>query len=218
MIASAYQAAVLSKKGTWSSEEGLRVREEARHFIAFALRLNLLVEIGLMFDEPLYVPIHKIFFDHFAFFYALKHVADGRLYRDIMSNKPTTILSRLGDRRAVAPLIEALKSDNLYMRFSAAEALGVLGDIAAVEPLIMALKDPDAYVRISAAEALGKIGDTRAVEPLASRLADWGEGYFRLVCNAAADALKQIGTPEALAAVSEGQLNGLLKDDPPFEW
>jgi len=218
-IASAYQHIVLrERKEMWSSQEGLRVWEEARHFITFALRLNLLVEIGEMFDEPLYALIHKLFFDHFAFVYALKHVADGRLYHDIMSNKPTTILARLGDRRAVASLIEALKSDNLYIRFSAADALGVLGDAAALDPLIMALKDSDALVRISAAVALGKLGAPRAVEPLAARLTDWEEGYFRLVCNAAAEALEKIGTPEALATVREARSKGLLKDDPPFEW
>ncbi len=45
-------------------------------------------------------------------------------------------LGKLGDRRAVAPLIEALDCDDYYVRESAAQALEMLGDRRAINPLI----------------------------------------------------------------------------------
>lgn len=51
-------------------------------------------------------------------------------------------LGKLGDVRAVNPLIAALKDKQWDVRLTAAEALGKLKDTRAVEPLITALKDP----------------------------------------------------------------------------
>lgn len=91
-------------------------------------------------------------------------------------------LGRIGDSRAVEPLIAALKDENNEVRFSAAIALGDIKDPRAIEPLIAILKgepliatlkdDDDGDVRRSAAWALGKIGDLRAVEPLIAALKD----------------------------------------------
>jgi len=124
-------------------------------------------------------------------------------------------LGRIGDPRAVGPLIVALKDEDESVRKAAAEALGHIRDSRAIEPLIAALKDSnmrkaavEALVNIgapavepliaalkerglrwSAAEALGKIGDARAVEPLSETLRDWGLRW------AAAEALAKIGVP-----------------------
>jgi HEAT repeat protein len=83
-------------------------------------------------------------------------------------------LGRIGDKRAVEPLIQALKDENYCVREEAAWALGDIGDTRAVEPLIQSLKeiDTDRDVRHSAAGALGRIGDKRAVEPLLLALKD----------------------------------------------
>ena len=82
-----------------------------------------------------------------------------------------TLLGELGDRRAVLPLIDLLRTGEAgdvfaNVRARAAEALGRLGDPQAVEPLIAALTDEDAETRAKAIEALGRLGDPRAVEPL----------------------------------------------------
>ncbi|MCG2790777.1 MAG: HEAT repeat domain-containing protein [Actinomycetia bacterium] len=61
------------------------------------------------------------------------------------------------DKRAVEPLIEALKDENCYVRSHAVRDLGKIGDARAVEPLIKALEDEDSDVRETASEALKKI-------------------------------------------------------------
>lgn len=91
------------------------------------------------------------------------------------------LLGRVGDERAVLPLIDALRDPYYDVRGSAAWSLGVLHDTRAVEPLISALSgeegqvfehsiipasDAKENVVMWAAEALGELGDTRAVEPL----------------------------------------------------
>ncbi|MCJ7471087.1 HEAT repeat domain-containing protein [Candidatus Bathyarchaeota archaeon] len=68
-------------------------------------------------------------------------------------------LGKIGDERAVEPLIEALKDKydkDRGVRMIAARALGEIGE-PAVGPLIEALKDKDNYVRRDAAGALGEI-------------------------------------------------------------
>jgi HEAT repeat protein len=80
-------------------------------------------------------------------------------------------LGRSGDARAVAPLIAALREEDLAIRQVAAWGLARLG-APAVEPLIAALRDPHARVRWAAASILGRFGDGRAVEPLTVALQD----------------------------------------------
>lgn len=85
-------------------------------------------------------------------------------------------LGRIGDTKAVEPLIEALKDEHGPVRFTAAEALGRIG-AEAVEPQIGSIigllndKQPS-FVRVSAARALGAIGSAKAIEPLTKRLKD----------------------------------------------
>jgi HEAT repeat protein len=126
-------------------------------------------------------------------------------------------LGRIGDARAVEPLVGALRDQDLGVRRAAASALGQIGtaavepliavlgdrivgmyaasalgpigDARAVEPLIGALKDPTFSGREAAEEALGKIGDSRAVEPLIAALED----PRSTVREAAGKALKALG-------------------------
>jgi HEAT repeat protein len=104
-------------------------------------------------------------------------------------------LGRLGDKKAVELLIQALMNKDSRYRIRAAEVLDKMGWNAendtekayyliakgkwddlealgkpAVEPLIIVLKDESRDVRAGAAEALGKIGDKRAIEPLIQTL------------------------------------------------
>jgi HEAT repeat protein len=107
-------------------------------------------------------------------------------------------LRKLGDTRAVEPLIKALNDNDEdgRVRFVAAEALvKLLRDPCGVEPLIHALEGRNSSVRFVAAEALGKLGDARAVEPLA-RVLDDEDGD---VCLVAAEALaKLVHDPRAI--------------------
>ncbi|MFN3699646.1 MAG: HEAT repeat domain-containing protein, partial [Dictyoglomus sp.] len=66
-------------------------------------------------------------------------------------------LGEIKDKRAVEPLISALKDEDWYVREAAAYALGEIGDSRAVEPLISALKDKDEIFQFVAKEALKKI-------------------------------------------------------------
>ena len=104
-------------------------------------------------------------------------------------------LGRIGDPRAVEPLIKAFdecRYGDDVAGGSIAYALGEIGDQRAVEPLIKTLKHPNAYTRRKAATALGMIGDPRAIEPLISAL---GDHRSRDVWYAAMDALVKIGEP-----------------------
>src|SRR5262249_10820473 len=81
-------------------------------------------------------------------------------------------LGKIGDERAVKPLIKALNCYN-YHRVceKAAEALEKIGD-GAIGPLLAALKDDEGDVRLGIPIILGQIGGTRTVEPLIAALKD----------------------------------------------
>jgi HEAT repeat protein len=105
------------------------------------------------------------------------------------------------DSRALPGLILALRAPETVIRRSAAKSLGQIGDSHAVEALIAALASPveaDAMnsSQEAAAEALGLIGDAYAIAPLTGAL----QHPNRRVREQAANALKKIGTPEALSA------------------
>ena len=71
-------------------------------------------------------------------------------------------LGKIGNLRAVEPLIEALKDDDWNVRVSSARALGIIGDERAVEPLNEALKDDEKSVRESVSIALKEFGEDKA--------------------------------------------------------
>jgi hypothetical protein len=104
-------------------------------------------------------------------------------------------LGKIGDARAVEPLIAAFKDKDLEMyasdRVDAVKALGMLGDARAVETLTIALKDKYREVGRSAAFALGMLGDSRAVEPLTATLKD--SQLHPDVHKSAAEALEKTG-------------------------
>lgn len=76
-------------------------------------------------------------------------------------------LGRIGDRFAVAPLIEVVRDEDeksVYLRESAVSALGLLGDSRAVDPLVSILEtkqgimDKFSFLKERAIEALIKMG------------------------------------------------------------
>jgi HEAT repeat protein len=110
-------------------------------------------------------------------------------------------LGKIGDARAVEPLIKRLGDHSQYevregwkliysqtMATSCARALGDIGDARAVEPLIELLTDQDPSHREAAMWALGKIGDERAIGPLIERTNDRYHGLREI----AGDVLNQI--------------------------
>lgn len=95
-------------------------------------------------------------------------------------------LGRIGDPRAVEPLVAALETGPEEVSVAAAEALGKIRDPRAVPALAAALDN--ARVRPTALWALGSIGDRQAVPALAGRLSDPDE----TVAYLARQALKKI--------------------------
>ena len=68
------------------------------------------------------------------------------------------VLGKLGDPRAVQPLIKALADQNKTVRGIAASALGQLGDSAAVDPLRGLLRrESDPFVRGQAEKAMAAL-------------------------------------------------------------
>ncbi len=108
---------------------------------------------------------------------------------------------RLGDPRAVAPLIALLADGEAEptVRAEAARLLGVLGEHEAKSPLHTALVDPNPEVRAEAAIALGRLYDARAAEPLATLLAE--DQLPPPARGRAAIALARLGDARALPAL-----------------
>jgi len=105
-------------------------------------------------------------------------------------------LGRLGDRRAVEPLMDAVLHDrDASVREHAATALGMLGDARASEVLARAAQaDPDARVREHAATAASRPGDPAAVQSLIDAVLN---GENPAVREHAATALGELGDPAA---------------------
>jgi len=106
------------------------------------------------------------------------------------------VLGEVKDRRAVAPLLEAIQSAGDTGRNSAT-ALIQIADPASVEPLIELLGNQGEEVRLYAAYALGGLKDRRAVPALTRILADSSSS----VRGIAAHALGQIGSRDATPAL-----------------
>jgi HEAT repeat protein len=76
--------------------------------------------------------------------------------------KAAESLARLGDTRAVDPLIETLRDGDWRVRQKAAWALGYLGDPRAIIPLRRAYRDEREGVREIIMEALDRINEQMA--------------------------------------------------------
>lgn len=93
-------------------------------------------------------------------------------------------LGRIGDRFAVAPLIDVVKDEDeksVYLRESAVSALGLLGDTRALDPLVSIIEtkqgimDKFSFLKERAIEALTKMGfgtNERAYKALKNSLTD----------------------------------------------
>ena len=93
------------------------------------------------------------------------------------------VLGRIGDGRAVDPLIEALQDDDSGVREAAATALAKIGDPKAVQPLTEALEDEEPAVQIRAALGLADFPD-----PDATRVAALTQLFERSMPEAVAEA------------------------------
>ncbi len=109
-------------------------------------------------------------------------------------------LGRIGDRRAVEPLIAHIRDSDQRVRENVLRALGQIGDPRAIKPLAGELKE--AIYRQHAAAALVQIGSP-ALEVLTAGLQD-GDAAVRKTC---CEALAQIGD-----RLVENALCGLLLD------
>ncbi len=199
--------------------------EDNDTLIKLATRLNILTP-G---EEDTFRFVHLFLRDYLAFRTAMSTLKNEDA--DVRHSAANT-LGKLGDIRAVEPLITALKDGDAGVRSRAVSALGKLGDVRAVDPLIIALKDEDRYVRLStgidpgelrtlgvwtnafkdiyfdvrsgAAESLGKLGDVRAVDPLINTLKDEDKRVRR-------NAVKALGKLGDVRAVDP--LINTLKDE-----
>ncbi|HSH00354.1 MAG TPA: HEAT repeat domain-containing protein, partial [candidate division Zixibacteria bacterium] len=107
------------------------------------------------------------------------------------------VLGLIGEGSAAEAVCGALWDENINVSCSAAEALGLLAEPSSCEALIAAA-EKRAEIRPQAIEALGRIKDPRAVEFLVGFLSSADP----LLMYAAAEALGQIGSPQALKALS----------------
>ena len=117
-------------------------------------------------------------------------------------------LGEIGDKRAVEPLIKALKDKEWMVGMMAAGALGKLKDKRAVEPLIQAIQYEDWALHAPAARSLGTLRDPRAVKVLTATLNDSNEE----IRKAASEALTAIGDlkPEESVASDQAETSSNL--------
>ena len=97
-------------------------------------------------------------------------------------------LGKLGDKRAVGPLLDTVSDDDRYLSREAIQALGNLGNAKAVSRLAGLLKHSDSETRRKAVIALGEIGHRSAAAALKATLEDSSFG----VRSAAERALEKL--------------------------
>ncbi|WP_226990706.1 HEAT repeat domain-containing protein [Methanosarcina acetivorans] len=97
-------------------------------------------------------------------------------------------------------LLQALKSENGYVRVAAAMALGQKKEKAAIDPLLTIMMRDYPMARYSAVMALGEIGDERAADTLMTEMKNSEKDYIR---SSAAVALGKMGEEEAVPYLIE---------------
>jgi len=169
---------------------------DSANFITLILHLNLLLP-----DERGYRFIHLRLRDHFAYPVALQSLNDPN---EGVRGSAADVLGKIGDARAVEPLIAALDDPYENVRISAADALGKLGDPRGIDTLITMMSDNSFGMddHIQVIDTLVNIG-ALSVEPLIVALYNANE----FVRSNAADALGQIGDARAI-----GSLIAVLND------
>lgn len=90
---------------------------------------------------------------------------------DDIRREAVMALGKIGDPRAIEPLINKLNSDDKVRR-ACAWSLRRFDDPRIVEPFLKLIDDPDPSVRRSAADAYGKIQDPRSFDALLKLLDD----------------------------------------------
>jgi HEAT repeat protein len=128
-------------------------------------------------------------------------------------------LGEIGDRRAVRPLIEALKDYDDCVRGDSATALGLISAPESTDALIAALQDESVAVRRRAAIALGRLHDHRAFDPLIRSLhdSDWLVRADAIASlgdlgdNRAVEPIKQLMAVDELSDIQENGIVSLQK-------
>lgn len=82
----------------------------------------------------------------------------------IVRGRAALMLGKIGDPRAVQPLIQALDAPGLQTPMFAAQALGKLGDPRAIQPLLNLASSGNDKVREAALESLKRLGHGREQE------------------------------------------------------
>jgi HEAT repeat protein len=119
----------------------------------------------------------------------------------------------MGNRIAVAPLIDALNDENNEVRDFAAVSLGRLKDKRAVKPLLALLRNMDGEessttafslelsdqdVKASAIMALGSLGDKKAIKPIFKFLASKNRNLIEAAVLALGELRAKIATEPIL--------------------
>ena len=117
-------------------------------------------------------------------------------------------LERIGDPRALVPLLGLLQSPEAPLRLRAMEALQpIIDDLRAADVLIALLDDTDLEIRVLAAEYLGLMRSRRAVPRLLALLEPASDTPPRLRA-VAVDALGEIADPRATVALVDVLAHG----------
>lgn len=118
-------------------------------------------------------------------------------------------LQRIGDKRALQPLLTLAKDGNPYTRAFAVKGLATLRDPSAIPTLLPLLSSGDRAVLIETIRALGSIGEVSTIEPLRKILHD--PGADRVVKVEAIAALGGIHPPVGgIGAAAPGVMDDLL--------
>lgn len=83
----------------------------------------------------------------------------------IVRGRAALMLGKLGDSRAVIPLIKALDAPGMQTPLYAVQSLGKLGDSRAIKPLLLIASSQDEKLRSAALEALERLGYSEEEQP-----------------------------------------------------